>query len=82
MGFTPLEGVVMGTRSGDIDPQIICYLMDRGYSSEDINRILNKESGMLGLSGISSDMRDIESAAVEGNTNAQEALDVYAHKNS
>ena len=80
MGFTPLEGVVMGTRSGDIDPQIICYLMDRGYSSEDINRILNKESGMLGLSGISSDMRDIESAAVEGNTNAREALDVYAHK--
>ncbi len=80
MGFTPLEGVVMGTRSGDLDPQIICYLMDRGYSSEDINRILNKESGMLGLSGISSDMRDIEAAASEGNKQASEALDVYAHR--
>ena len=80
MGFTPLEGLVMGTRSGDLDPQILFYLMDRGYSKEDLNRILNKESGMLGLSGISNDMRDIEKAAREGNKRAQEALEVYAYR--
>jgi acetate kinase len=80
MGFTPLEGVVMGTRSGDIDPQILFYLMERGFSKEDLNRILNKESGMLGLSGISNDMRDIEEAAASGNKQAQEALDVYAYR--
>ena len=80
MGFTPLEGVVMGTRSGDLDPQILFYLMDRGYSKEDLNRILNKESGMLGLSGVSNDMRDIDVAAEKGNQQAQQALDVYAYR--
>ena len=80
MGFTPLEGVVMGTRSGDIDPQILFYLMERGFSKEDLNRILNKESGMLGLSGISNDMRDIEEAAASGNKQCREALDVYAYR--
>lgn len=80
MGFTPLEGVVMGTRSGDLDPQILFYLMERGYSKEDLNRMLNKESGMLGLSGISNDMRDIEKAADEGNERARQALEVYAYR--
>lgn len=80
MGFTPLEGLVMGTRSGDVDPAIIFFLMERGYSAEDLNRMLNKESGLLGLSGISSDLRDLEEAAELGDKNAIEALEVYAHK--
>jgi acetate kinase len=80
MGFTPLEGLVMGTRSGDIDPAIVLFLLERGYSREELNILLNKKSGLLGLSGISNDLRDIEQAADEGNTRAQEALDVYAHR--
>lgn len=80
MGFTPLEGVMMGTRSGDIDPAIIPFLMERGYSSKDITSLLNKKSGLLGLSGISNDLRDLEVAADQGDRNAIEALDVYAHK--
>lgn len=80
MGFTPLEGLVMGTRSGDIDPQIIFYLMERGYSAEQLNTMLNKKSGLLGLSGISNDMRDVYKASQEGNVNAIETLDVYAHR--
>jgi len=80
MGFTPLEGLVMGTRSGDIDPAIILYLLDKGFTSQEINQELNKKGGMLGLSGVSNDMRDISRAAEEGNKNAQEALEVYAHR--
>lgn len=80
MGFTPLEGLVMGTRCGDIDPAILLYLMERGYSREELNEILNKKGGLLGLSGISNDMRDLEQAAAEGNKRAQEALDVFAHR--
>ena len=80
MGFTPLEGLVMGTRSGDIDPAIIFYLMERGYTSNQLNEMLNKESGLLGLSGISNDLRDLEEAAERGNRNAQDALDVYAYR--
>jgi acetate kinase len=80
MGFTPLEGLIMGTRSGDIDPSIIFFLMERGYSVQDLNKMLNKESGLLGLSEISNDLRDLEQAAENGNTNAQEALDVYAYR--
>ncbi len=80
MGFTPLEGLVMGTRSGDIDPAILFYLMERGYSEKELNTILNKKSGLLGLSGISNDLRDIESAAESGNKHAIDALEVYAHK--
>jgi acetate kinase len=80
MGFTPLEGLVMGTRCGDIDPAIVIYLAENlGLSVKEINNILNKKSGLLGLSGISNDLRDIEKAAEEGNQLAQEALDVYAH---
>ncbi len=80
MGFTPLEGLVMGTRSGDLDPQILLYLLERGYSAAELNQLLNKKSGLLGLSGISSDLRDIEGAADEGNRRAIDALDVYAHR--
>ncbi len=81
MGFTPLEGLVMGTRSGDIDPAIVTYMrqaenLDQGVANE----ILNKESGVLGISGVSSDFRDIEAAAAEGNERAQLALKVFAHK--
>ena len=80
MGFTPLEGLVMGTRSGDIDPAIIFFLVDRGMSPDELNTMLNKKSGMKGLSGISNDLRDIEEAAELGNRDAADALDVYAHK--
>jgi acetate kinase len=80
MGFTPLEGTIMGTRSGDLDPAIFSYLEDRGYSCKDFTRILNKESGLLGLSGISNDMRDLELAAREGDSKAQEALDCFAYR--
>lgn len=80
MGFTPLEGLVMGTRSGDLDPQILLYLLERGYSAAELNQLLNKKSGLLGLSGISSDLRDIEKAAEEGNQRAIDALEVYAHR--
>lgn len=80
MGFTPLEGVMMGTRCGDIDPAILSYLEERGYTSKQLNTIMNKKSGLLGLSGLSNDMRDIEAAAEQGGQAAQETLDVYAHK--
>lgn len=80
MGFTPLEGLAMGTRSGDIDPAILGYLGGRGYSASDLLNILNKKSGLLGLSGISNDLRDLEAAVDAGDPRAGEALDVYAHK--
>ena len=80
MGFTPLEGVMMGTRCGDIDPAILGYLEERGFTSQQLNTIMNKKSGLLGLSGISNDMRDLESAAEQGNERALETLEVYAHK--
>ena len=81
MGLTPLEGLVMGTRCGDIDPAIIEYLahaMDK--SLEDVMKILNKESGVYGLSGVSSDFRDLEKAADEGNKKAQLAQDVFGYR--
>ena len=80
MGFTPLEGLMMGTRSGDIDPSIIFYLLERGFQAEQLNRMLNKESGLLGLSTRSNDLRDLEEAAERGERNAIEALDVYAYR--
>ncbi len=80
MGFTPLEGLMMGTRSGDFDPAILGFLMDRGYSPKDLNTMVNKKSGLLGLSGISNDLRDLEAASEKGIRNAIEALDVYAHR--
>lgn len=80
MGLTPLEGLIMGTRSGDIDPAIITFLMDKLHcSAQEILNILNKKSGMLGLSGgISNDFRDLTKAAAEGNKDAETALEAYA----
>jgi len=80
MGFTPLEGLMMGTRSGDIDPAIIHFLEARGYGSAEWYSLLNKKSGLLGLSGISNDLRDLETEAAKGNHRAIEALDVYAYR--
>ncbi|MEK3980924.1 acetate kinase [Psychrobacillus sp. FSL K6-2836] len=81
MGFTPLAGVTMGTRSGNIDPALIPYLMEKtGKDAEGILDILNKKSGMLGVSGFSSDLRDIVGEAAKGNDRAQLALDVFADR--
>lgn len=81
MGMTPLEGIVMGTRSGDIDAGIPKFLADNNNMSfADIDNALNKKSGLLGLSGISSDMRDIESAAKDGHERAKLAVDVLRHR--
>jgi len=78
MGFTPLEGLVMGTRSGDLDPAIITFIMEKeNLSVDEMNNLLNKKSGVLGISGISSDFRDIESSAKQGNERAQLALDKF-----
>ncbi|WP_434511594.1 acetate/propionate family kinase [Desulfitobacterium sp. AusDCA] len=80
MGFTPLEGLMMGTRCGDLDPAIVSYIQKKeNLSSEEVNEFLNKKCGVLGLSGVSSDFRDLEGAAKEGNYRAQLALDVFAH---
>ena len=80
MGFTPLEGLVMGTRSGDLDPAIFPYLIDRGFSHIELNNIMNHRSGLLGLSGLSNDIRDLEAAAEDGNQRARDALEVYAYR--
>ena len=81
MGFTPLEGLVMGTRSGDMDPAIVTFIAQKeNLSNADMNNVLNKKSGILGISGISSDFRDVEAAAEEGNYRAQLAEKVFAHK--
>ncbi len=81
MGFTPLAGVVMGTRSGNIDPSIVTYLIkDCGYTIDDVNEMLNKKSGLFGISGISSDFRDIKKAAEEGNERAQLALKIFFYR--
>jgi len=80
MGFTPLEGLMMGTRSGDLDPAIVPFIMKKERISGDaVNALLNKKSGVLGLSGVSSDFRDLQKAADEGNYRAQLALDVFVH---
>ncbi|MFA5524764.1 MAG: acetate kinase [Tissierellales bacterium] len=81
MGFTPLEGLAMGTRSGDIDPAIIPFIMDKeNITFEQVNDMLNKESGVLGISGLSSDFRDLEIATEEGNEKAKLALDVFVNR--
>lgn len=81
MGFTPLEGLVMGTRSGDIDPAIVTFIREKEHLDQGVaNDILNKKSGVLGISGVSSDFRDLEKAAEEGNERALLALKVFAHK--
>lgn len=82
MGLTPLEGLMMGTRSGDIDPAIIIHMQQRlGFSVDEVNNILNKKSGMLGLSQISNDMREIENEILQkNNPTARLALEVYAYR--
>ena len=81
MGLTPLEGLVMGTRCGDIDPAIVPFLQEKeDLSSKEIDNIMNKESGLLGISGISNDSRDIQEAADDGNERAQLAGDVFNYR--
>ncbi len=81
MGFTPLEGLMMGTRSGSIDPAIVTYIMRRdNISYDEMDRILNKDSGILGVSGLSSDMRTVLKAADEGNADAKLAVEMYVYK--
>ncbi|MEG8988658.1 acetate kinase [Ignavibacteria bacterium 4148-Me] len=81
MGFTPLEGLIMGTRSGDIDPSVILYIMAKeGLSLSEANTLLNKHSGLIGISGESSDMREIEEAVKEGNKKAKNAFDVFNYR--
>lgn len=81
MGLTPLEGLVMGTRCGDVDPAILPLLMKKeNMDADQIDQYINKKSGVLGISGVSSDFRDIESAANEGNKRAQLALDMFAYR--
>ena len=81
MGLTPVEGLVMGTRSGDVDLGAITYLMDKlGLSVADLNTIINKKSGVLGVSGVSSDMRDIEDAIAKGNERAKLGLDMFEYR--
>ena len=82
MGFTPLDGLVMGTRCGSIDPSIVTHLItDLGYTAEEVNEIMNKKSGVYGITNISSDLRDIKEAAYEhGDKKAQLALDIFAYK--
>ena len=81
MGLTPLEGLLMGTRSGDLDPTVMTFLMnEKGYSADEMNQILNKKSGVLGGSGISSDFRDLEEEAEKGNDRAQLALDMFIER--
>ena len=80
MGLTPLEGLVMGTRSGDVDPGLFDFLADKGINPEDTHRILNRESGLLGLSGSTSDMRNLLKAANEGDDHCRDAFEVFCFR--
>ncbi|MDP8234330.1 MAG: acetate kinase [Candidatus Saelkia tenebricola] len=80
MGFTPLEGLVMGTRSGDIDPAIIFFLIEKGYSPTEVEELLNRGSGLLGVSGISNDMREIEKEISKGNKRASLAREIFVYR--
>jgi acetate kinase len=81
MGFTPLEGIMMGTRSGSVDPSILVYLIRRhAYTADRIDEILNQKSGLLGVSGISGDMREILEAVSKGNQRARLAYEIFAHR--
>lgn len=80
MGFTPLDGLMMGTRAGSIDPSILIYLIrQEGYSADKLDHMLNQASGLLGVSGVSNDMRQIDQAIAEGNPRARLALEIYLH---
>ena len=81
MGFTPLEGLLMGTRSGDLDPSLILYIMGKeGLSLNEAGTLLNKHSGLIGISGVSSDMRELITAIKEGNKRAQVAFDIFCYR--
>ena len=81
MGFTPLEGLMMGSRCGSIDPQIPVYMMQEyGMDAGEVNQIMNKESGLKGVSGVSNDLRNVVKAIADGNTHAQLAYDIYLHR--
>jgi len=80
MGLTPLEGVVMGTRCGDIDPAILFYLADKGYDIKKLNAMCNKQSGLLGISGASNDMRNLLELSAQGNERAKLAIDIFNYR--
>ncbi len=81
MGFTPLEGLMMGSRSGSIDPAILIYFMRRhGYTADRLDDLLNRESGLLGISGVSADMREVLTAMDRGNERARLAFEIYIHR--
>jgi len=79
-GFTPLAGLMMGTRTGDFDPAIIFHLLRQGLTIDEVRTSLEKRSGLLGVSGVSSDLRDVQQAAEAGNERAMLAIDVFAHR--
>jgi acetate kinase len=81
MGFTPLEGLMMGTRSGSVDPGLLLYVLrEKGVKPDDLDRVLNKESGLLGVSGVAGDLRQVLEAADKGNADARLAMGVYVHR--
>lgn len=81
MGFTPLEGLMMGSRSGSVDPGILIHLLrEEGYTADQLDQMLNQESGLKGVSGVSADLRQIMAAIAAGNSRAQLALDIYIHR--
>ena len=80
MGFTPLEGLMMGSRSGTVDPGILIHLLRRGSTADQLDDILNRRSGLLGISGISADMREILAAMDRGTARAQLAFEIYTHR--
>ena len=83
MGLTPLDGLIMGTRCGTIDPATVCYLVrEGGYTVDEVDTMMNKQSGLLALSGVSSDSRDIEAGAEKGDKNCQMALDMFYYRTS
>lgn len=80
MGLTPLEGLLMGTRCGDLDPAILFYLSGKGYSIDQLNDLCNKKSGLLGVSGVSNDMRNLMELAEKGNRRAKLAIDIFCYR--
>jgi len=81
MGLTPVEGLVMGTRCGDIDPAIIPFLEEKlNYSADDIEELINRKSGLLGISGVSNDMRDVEASAAAGNERSKLAFEIFCYR--
>ena len=80
MGFTPLDGVPMGTRTGSMDPAVMTFLMNKGMSAKEIDNLVNKESGVAGISGVSSDFRDLSAAAESGNKRAELALAMFSYQ--